>query len=91
MKKVKIFNCDFKEVPVELLEIGDHVVVHPGSTIPTDGIIVKGRGYCNESMLSGESKLIEKNPDSQVMGGTTTSIGLFIFKVEKRVEDATFN
>jgi len=50
--------CKFQEIPVELLEIGDYVIVQPGGAIPTDGMVVFGRGCCNESMLTGESKPI---------------------------------
>ena len=41
------------EVPVELLENGDFVIVKPGEGIPTDGVIVFGRGSCNEILLTG--------------------------------------
>lgn len=43
------------EVPVELLEVKDFVMVSPGGAVPTDGVVVLGRGMCNESMLTGES------------------------------------
>jgi P-type E1-E2 ATPase len=48
-------NSKFEEVAVELLEIKDFVMVQPGGAIPTDGLVVFGRGCCNESMLTGES------------------------------------
>ena len=48
-------NSGFEEVAVELLEIKDFVMVQPGGAIPTDGLVVFGRGCCNESMLTGES------------------------------------
>ena len=49
-------GCKYKETPVELLEIKDFVIVHPGGAIPTDGLVVYGRGCSNESMLTGEAK-----------------------------------
>jgi len=51
-------GCKFKEIPVELLELKDYVIVQPGGAIPTDGMVVFGRGCCNESMLTGEAKPI---------------------------------
>ena len=48
-------GCKFKETAVELLEIKDFVIVHPGGAVPTDGTVVFGRGCCNESMLTGEA------------------------------------
>lgn len=49
-------NCKVKEVQVELLYLDDYVIVYPGGAIPTDGSIVFGHGFCNEAMLTGESK-----------------------------------
>jgi len=51
-------GCNFKETPVELLEVNDFVIVQPGGAIPTDGLVVFGRGCCNESMLTGEARPI---------------------------------
>ena len=48
-------SSKYNEIPVELLEISDLVFVQPGGAVPTDGVVVHGRGCCNESMLTGES------------------------------------
>jgi P-type E1-E2 ATPase len=45
----------YNEIAVELLELKDKVFVNPGAAIPTDGTIIVGRGFCNESMLTGEA------------------------------------
>ena len=58
-----------RELAVELLERGDYVKVIPGSGIPVDGIVVLGKGLCNESMLTGESRAIPKDVGSTVFGG----------------------
>jgi len=63
-------GCKFKETPVELLEIKDFVIVQPGGAIPTDGIVVYGRGCCNEAMLTGESRPQQKEVGVKVFGGT---------------------
>src|SRR4051794_39128159 len=49
-----------EEVPVHDLRPGDRVLVKPGEKIPTDGVVVEGRTTVNESMLTGESKPVEK-------------------------------
>ena len=63
-------NSQFKEVPVELLEVNDFVIVHPGGAIPTDGVVFYGRGCCNESMLTGEAHPVTKDIGIKVFGGT---------------------
>ena len=49
-------NCKYKEIQVELLQMNDNVIVLPGGAIPTDGSIIFGNGFCDEAMLTGESK-----------------------------------
>jgi Cu+-exporting ATPase len=63
-------SCKFDETPVELLEIDDFVLVQPGGAIPIDGVVVYGRGNCNESMLTGESRPVTKDIGVKVFGGT---------------------
>ena len=46
------------------------MIVQPGGAIPTDGIVILGRGSVNESMLTGESVLIQKELGVKVYGGT---------------------
>lgn len=80
-----------EEIPVELLEIGDFVLVIPGGAVPTDGEVMLGRGCCNESMLTGESKPVVKEIGSFVYGGTILKEGSLIMRVKKTSENATFN
>lgn len=46
-----------EEIQVEFLEVGDLVKINNGSSIPADGVVIFGQGFCNESMLTGESAL----------------------------------
>jgi len=50
------------EISVEDLVVGDLVLVRPGEKIPVDGILSKGQSSIDESMLTGESVPVEKNP-----------------------------
>lgn len=72
-----------EEVPVSDLHPGDRVLVKPGEKIPTDGVIVAGRTTVNESMLTGESKPVEKTEGSAVIGGAVNGEAAFTFEVKK--------
>ncbi len=71
------------EVPVEEVEVGEIVLVRPGSSIPVDGIVTEGLSSVDESMLTGESLPVEKQPDSPVTGGSINGEGLIRFRVTK--------
>ncbi len=77
-------------VDVKLSEIskGDHVLVKPGEKIPSDGIIMKGNSYVNESMLTGESKPVEKKKGDKVIGGAINGDGSLEIMVEGTGEDS---
>jgi Cu+-exporting ATPase len=71
------------EVPVDQVEVGDIVLVHPGEKIPVDGVVVAGRSSVDESMLTGESLPVEKTPGENVIGGTINKLGLLKFEATK--------
>lgn len=60
-------------VPVSDLEPGDKVLVRPGASIPADGEIYDGSSEVNESMITGESQPIKKQPGDQAIGGTVNA------------------
>lgn len=76
-----------KIVTVASLKVGDLVLVRPGSTIPTDGVVIKGDSKVNESMLTGESKPVSKLVKSLVIGGAINGSGALTIKVTKVGED----
>ena len=80
-----------QEIDVELLVVGDIVKVINGQAIPIDGVVVKGSGLVNESMLTGESKPVSKKQASKVFGGTMLDKGSFLVKVESLAENAAIN
>jgi Cu+-exporting ATPase len=71
------------EIPVDRVEVGDVVLVHPGEKIPVDGVVVDGRSSVDESMLTGESLPVEKKPGEEVIGGTINKLGLLKFEATK--------
>ncbi len=71
------------EVHTSELNSGDKILIKPGEKIPADGIIVKGRSHINESMLTGESKPIEKGEGDKLIGGSINGDG----SIEVEVKD----
>lgn len=72
-----------EEIPVELLALGDEILVKPGEKIPTDGVIVTGDSAVDESMLTGESMPVNKGPGNQVFGATINRSGSFTFRATR--------
>ncbi|WP_042276505.1 heavy metal translocating P-type ATPase [[Clostridium] dakarense] len=83
--KTAIVIKDGKEIetPIEEVEVGDVIIVKPGSKIPVDGIVVEGHTSVDESMLTGESMPVEKNVGSKVTGASINKNGSIKFKAEK--------
>lgn len=74
-------------VPVAELVVGDKILIRPGSNIPADGVVVKGVSDVDESMLTGESKLVKKKTKGLVIAGTMNHNGSLIVKVTKLGND----
>ena len=71
------------EVKVADLKHGDRVLIKPGEKIPTDGVVVEGRSTVNESMLTGESKPVEKGEGDTAIGGAINGEAAFTIEVQK--------
>ena len=63
-------------IPIAQIVVGDVVLVRPGERIPVDGIVLDGGGSVDESMLTGESLPVEKEPGARVAGGSILSDGV---------------
>jgi len=70
-----------EEVPISDLREGDLVLVRPGSAIPADGAVESGRSDVNESMLTGESALVQKADGDRVIAGTVNGSGALHVRV----------
>ena len=75
-------NMEMK-VPVEDVAVDDIVLVRPGEKLPVDGIVIEGMSAVDESMVTGESIPVEKNPDDPVIGATINGSGLIKFRATK--------
>jgi Cu+-exporting ATPase len=72
-----------KIIPWADIQRGQHILVLPGETIPTDGKILEGHSSVEESILTGEPLPIEKFPGDPVLGGTLLSGGRLLILAEK--------
>ncbi len=68
------------DVPVEQVASGDVVIVRPGERLPVDGEVLSGGSAVDESMLTGESMPVEKQPGDRVIGGTINRTGAFRYR-----------
>ncbi|MCF6136731.1 heavy metal translocating P-type ATPase [Pseudalkalibacillus berkeleyi] len=76
-----------KKIPVDQVEVGNHIIVKPGEKIPVDGLVVKGQSSVDESMITGESIPIEKAVDDQVIGSTINKNGSLTVEATKVGKD----
>lgn len=73
----------FKDVPIDEIQTGDILLVKAGEKIPTDGVIVEGASYINESMVTGESIPVEKSVGMNVIGATLNGDSAFKMEAKK--------
>ena len=71
------------EIGIEAVRVGDIVVVRPGEKIPVDGMVVAGRSYVDQSMITGEPVPELKEAGGEVVGGTINKTGSFSFRATK--------
>ncbi|MCL1940538.1 MAG: heavy metal translocating P-type ATPase [Synergistaceae bacterium] len=71
------------EIPIEDVEIGQIILVRPGEKIPVDGLITEGHSAVDESMLTGESIPVDKNPGDKVYAATINVNGAVRFEAAK--------
>ncbi|HNK19735.1 MAG TPA: heavy metal translocating P-type ATPase, partial [Piscinibacter sp.] len=70
------------EVPVAELAVGDLVVVRPGERFPADGRVEEGRSHADESLLTGESLPVAKQPGERITGGALNAEGLLLVRTQ---------
>ncbi|WP_049904006.1 heavy metal translocating P-type ATPase, partial [Natrialba aegyptia] len=78
-----------EDVPVDELSEGDLVLVRPGASVPADGVVEKGDSDVEESMITGESKPVSKEPGDEVIGGTINGDGSLRVRVGATGEETT--
>ena len=76
------------DVKTETLKGGDIILIKPGEKIAADGIITEGNSYLNESMLTGESKPVEKGEGDSVIAGSINGNGAIKVAVSHGTKDS---
>ncbi|WP_036774777.1 copper-translocating P-type ATPase [Pontibacter actiniarum] len=79
------------KVKVEELKADDLILIKPGEKVPADGEVVQGDSYLNESMLTGESKPVQKKPGDKVIGGSINGNGSLQVRVQSTGKDSYLN
>lgn len=89
-KQARIIR-DNKEIMINAddIEIGDIVRVIAGETIPVDGVIIKGQGSIDESIMNGESLSVDKYVGDDVLSGTINQYSTFDIKATKTSQDGS--
>ena len=70
-------------MPVEQLAVGDRFVVRPGEKVATDGVVEEGTSAVDQSLLTGESVPVEKQPGDEVAGATVNAGGRLVVRATK--------
>ena len=78
--RVRHANGHEEEVPVERVVPGDQVVVRPGERFPVDGEVIEGRSHSDDSLISGESLPVPKEPGDRITGGAVNAEGLLLVR-----------
>ena len=91
--KTAVVKRDGEEVtvPIEQVHKGDYFVVHPGESIPVDGIIVEGTTAVNEAALTGESLPVDKAEGDKVSAATVNQLGYIVCEATRVGEDTTLS
>jgi Cd2+/Zn2+-exporting ATPase len=82
-------NGEELTIPAERLQVGDHFLIRPGETLPTDGIIRSGSSSLDESPITGESIPVDKSPGMKVFAGSLNRHGLLEVEATASFQDNT--
>lgn len=88
---VRLTDDGEEEIPVGELAVGDMVLVRPGERIPVDGVVRKGTSKVNESMLTGESRPVDKAEGDEVVAASVNGEGSLQVEVTRVGEETALS
>jgi P-type Cu2+ transporter len=71
----RVTDSGVETVPLSALAVGDLVLVRPGARVPADGVVADGEADVDESLITGESKPVPKEPGANVIAGAVAAGG----------------
>ena len=72
-----------EEIPLDQVQLGDRLRVRPGDKVPVDGLVIEGRSFVDESMITGEPIPVEKGPGQALTGATINGNGSLIMEATR--------
>src|SRR4030042_639100 len=87
LKAIVIRNGREEEIDIDDVVVGDMILVKPGEKIPVDGVIMEVAFTVDESMVTGESIPVDKEPRDEVIGSTINLTGFLKFKATRVGKD----
>ncbi len=79
------------DIPLDDVKAGDRLRIRPGESVPVDGVVLEGRSFIDESMLTGEPVPVEKAQGDQLTGGTMNRNGTLVMRAEKVGAETTLS
>jgi len=80
-------DAEETEIPLSQIKVDDVLIVHPGESIPVDGVVLEGESTVDESMLTGEPLPVDKHPKAKLTGGTINGEGRLKFEATRVGKD----
>lgn len=84
----RITGSGTEEIKADQIREDDKLLIKPGEKIPADGIVYEGSSSVDESVLTGESKPVEKNRDDEVVAGAVNAKGSLKIRVKNSGENS---
>ena len=72
-----------RDIPLDQVTVGQSLRVRPGEKVPVDGLVLEGRTAVDESLITGESIPIEKNPGDRVIGASVNGNGSLLMRADR--------